>query len=289
MDEQMPGGFSYETGEVEVTVELLEGKDQFWNCVHFGGSQFRPVEIERLAEFNRQGHGIHLLSEYFDGIGGEEVNQVGAALGYGIHAGDGGYVYTWITYEPDNHPVMKGVRQMATAYTPAGFVKTTGPQDTAAQLIGKMHHRDINSSTSPTHDYWHVAAWDGGVGRVVAQGGWNCIGNHFERVPSTGTNDVKTYCLNVAQWLGQYREGTSTYGYNNRVGRTARGPSADTVLLMDYCDWEIDRDGSPPDHDETFIAPRHGGRANVMFVDGHVRALRVEDIKPGMWTIETGD
>jgi len=289
MDDQMPGGFSYETGEVDVTEELLEGKAQFWNCVHFGGSQFKPEEIQHLAAFNRQGHGVHLFSEYFAGVGGEEVNELGAALGYGIHAGDGGYVYTWITYDPNAHPVMKGVLKMATAYTPAGFVKSSGPDDHTVQTVGKMHHREINSSTSPTRDYWHVATWDDGVGRVVVQGGWNAIGKHFERVPPSGTNDVKAYCTNVANWLGYVTEGNCTYGYNNRIGRTARRPAATTILVMDYCDWEIDHDGVESDHDDGFVALRHGGRANALFADGTVKPLRIDEITDGMWTVEPAD
>jgi len=83
----------------------------------------------------------------------------------------------------------------------------------------------------------------------------------------------------------------ASYGYNNRLGAGRRTVAADTIVLMDYDSWEIDRDDIDVDNNDTDadIATRHGGQANALMGDGHVRALYPDDITPGMWTPESGD
>jgi len=36
--------------------------------------------------------------------------------------------------------------------------------------------------------------------------------------------------------------GKCSYGYNNRLGKSRRQPAADTIIVMDYENWEIDHD-----------------------------------------------
>ena len=47
--------------------------------------------------------------------------------------------------------------------------------------------------------------------------------------------------------------------------------------------------GEGNDDDDTYIAPRHAGKANAICADGHVVTLRPEDITHGRWTLEPGD
>ncbi len=84
-------------------------------------------------------------------------------------------------------------------------------------------------------------------------------------------------------------EGACTYGYNNQVGLDRRAPAADTVIVMDYENWEIDRNGQQVDDPPEFIAPRHGGRANVLFGDGRVETIAPEAVRDGMFTVQPGD
>jgi prepilin-type N-terminal cleavage/methylation domain-containing protein/prepilin-type processing-associated H-X9-DG protein len=91
--------------------------------------------------------------------------------------------------------------------------------------------------------------------------------------------------------------GRCSYGYSIHLGKDARTPAADTIVLMDYEHWTISRgvkleDGTldparndPPTH----IVPRHGGHANCMMADGHVEALEPHRITEGNWTLEAGD
>jgi len=75
-----------------------------------------------------------------------------------------------------------------------------------------------------------------------------------------------------------------SFGYNRLLGLNRRTPAGDTVVLVDYLLWGI-RTGDPMSR----IAPRHGGRVNVLFAGGRVAALYPEELEDGMWTPEPGD
>jgi prepilin-type N-terminal cleavage/methylation domain-containing protein/prepilin-type processing-associated H-X9-DG protein len=85
--------------------------------------------------------------------------------------------------------------------------------------------------------------------------------------------------------------GRCSYGYNNRLGKSRRTIARDTILVMDYEHWEIDRDDIDVEKNDgpEMIAPRHGGMANALLGDGSVRALDPDDITDGMFTPEPGD
>jgi len=84
--------------------------------------------------------------------------------------------------------------------------------------------------------------------------------------------------------VGQYIQGSKynvstagehSYGYNKQIANDENGrrkPAGDTIVIMDYMLSGID----PADDPAECIAPRHGGKANVLFGDGHVEALAYE-------------
>jgi prepilin-type N-terminal cleavage/methylation domain-containing protein/prepilin-type processing-associated H-X9-DG protein len=95
-------------------------------------------------------------------------------------------------------------------------------------------------------------------------------------------------------WANQDRTFTvseCSYGYNNMLGANAGTPGADTVVVMDYHKSAVDRDEFEPEKNDTDadIPLRHGGRANVLFADGGVRALSLSEFKAGMFTPAAGD
>jgi len=73
--------------------------------------------------------------------------------------------------------------------------------------------------------------------------------------------------------------GMCSYGMNNQVPPSPR--STTQVLLVEYDKPVVDVDGGGHDDDfDDCFAPRHLDRANVLFADGSVRAMRKEDVHP---------
>jgi len=85
--------------------------------------------------------------------------------------------------------------------------------------------------------------------------------------------------------------GKCSYGYNNRLGTELRTPAPDTIMVMDYGNWEIDHDEIEVDRNDgpEMIATRHSGRANALMGDGRVRALHPDEISEAMFTLELDD
>jgi len=97
-------------------------------------------------------------------------------------------------------------------------------------------------------------------------------------------------CMALEITVAQYTPGTRfyvggqlSYGYNRQLAQDRRQPSPDTIALMDYMRSEI----VSPDP-IAYIATRHSGKANVMFVDGHVRTLTLSELTAGGQTIRPG-
>ena len=87
-----------------------------------------------------------------------------------------------------------------------------------------------------------------------------------------------------------YVSGSHTYGYNDMLGEDNKTASGDTIAVMDYMKWAVNYNDN-----ESMIAPRHGGKMNVIFVDGRCQAFYPEQIMVGgklpigMLTPEAGD
>lgn len=134
-----------------------------------------------------------------------------------------------------------------------------------------------------------IGVMDDGLGRV-------CMDDTFTRwydsySPFTDTSNDKSAKLSrlveqIALWLagGRGRGGNITYGYNNQIApsASASGPfitsRSNTIRVLDYRFYYADHDHRGEDDDVSCIAPRHGGRANALFADGHVEALTPSQI-----------
>ncbi len=86
-------------------------------------------------------------------------------------------------------------------------------------------------------------------------------------------------------------EGACSYGYNHALSELRRTPAADTIVVMDYESWLINRTQTDPasNDGDQMIAVRHSGQANALMGDGSVRALSIGDITQGMFTPQAGD
>jgi prepilin-type processing-associated H-X9-DG protein/prepilin-type N-terminal cleavage/methylation domain-containing protein len=122
-------------------------------------------------------------------------------------------------------------------------------------------------------------------------------GFHGGRAYTTAMAAMTLQAGEPGHWDPGQAMGKCSYGYNSLVGDSRRTPAANTILVMDYEAYIICRgyrneqgEFDPTLNDEDyFIALRHDGKANALFADGHVEALAIDDIKPGMWTLESAD
>jgi len=126
-------------------------------------------------------------------------------------------------------------------------------------------------------------------------GSWP-INNYWSAVRGGRVYTTAMACITlercvVHHWAKRLAVGQCSYGYNNRLGKTRERTSADTIVVMDYAKWEIDRDDKNVEYNDDVghIAARHGGKANALLGDGHVRAFHPDDITDGMWTPTAGD
>ena len=125
------------------------------------------------------------------------------------------------------------------------------------------------------------------AGTSTQVGGGTSVGTRY----STALGAIMLADTFDEQWYDpSWTPGTGrcSYGYNNRLGQDRRKPAADTIVVMDYEHWEIDHDEIDVEKNDgpEKIAARHGGKANCLMGDGHVRALAPEEITDAMWTLE---
>ena len=275
--ESNPDQWGY--GGIELTPDLLVGYSQVWilptialdipgpNTAHLPAQS----EQDALKAFVMSRGSVHLRAvDNPDGV--RFMNAVGAP------ASMTGTVPKCGTYKTGDHEVMAGVAKLGANYNQTQMRLEL---NRGSKVIGVK-----------TNDVTGVVAYDTGSGRVLVNHAIDCTMVYLPYYDfCTDDYDFKRYCINAANWLnGSYATvATCSYGYNNQLGKSRGRPGNDTILLLDYCDWEADRDGTDDDHDNSYIALRHGGRANALLYDGRVEPMSIEDIGPGMWTPTAGD
>jgi prepilin-type N-terminal cleavage/methylation domain-containing protein/prepilin-type processing-associated H-X9-DG protein len=283
------------TSLVPLSEQMLSACSQVWflNTEHYeynrGGNVFGPDEVTAIHDFHARGGGFMSWSESYrqDDYYRSTNNMLEACGDVGLEAGPIGWSggLTW-QITPSDHPAMSyegtAVTDMKSAYSPAKF--TVVDNDPCARIIGAC--RIIDGGQVVAEGVPLIAAWDNGTGRILLQGSYTSLISYG----GWPYGQIQEFCLASDLWLrrsgGLRAEGRCTYGYNNQVGAGRMTPGADTIVIMDYNDWEIDRDSSDPakNDDDSYIATRHDGRANAVLADGRVEALRLGDIRAGMWT-----
>jgi len=303
LEENLEYGLIYTHADnslVPLSDTFLGAASQAWflNCeLHTykpGQNVFEPSELAAIKKFHDRGAGIHCLTESYMGDDYyRSANNIFEACGnVGLRAGNIAWPnMIWWDFGPSGHPVMQDssgpITKMRSAGSPA---KLWIENDPKGSIVGTCTVTDSGGTVLAT-DVPMITAWDDGNARILVHASYTSFTNSGYDVWPYG--DVRRYCLTSEKWLrssgGLRSEGRCSYGYNNLVGVDARTVSADTIVIMDYQDWEIDHDGKKTDDDDSYIALRHGGRANALLGDHRVRALRIGDIGAGMWTPEPGD
>lgn len=131
----------------------------------------------------------------------------------------------------------------------------------------------------PDWTSWKDAFIDNCLERQSADGHWD---QHYVPYGRCGGDVYPTMlgCVALQATVGDYLQGTKwctagehSYGYNKLLGLDCGSPAPDTIVLMDYTRWGFEReDGS--EH----LAPRHGGKLNVLFGDGTVKPMHMEPL-----------
>ena len=83
-----------------------------------------------------------------------------------------------------------------------------------------------------------------------------------------------------SKWF-KVNAGKHSFGYNREISDLLNGrrtPASDTIILMDYTRSAISIIGQSPDTID-LVAARHGGKVNVLFGDGHVEALTIDELR----------
>ncbi len=266
---------SYGGGGTEVTPDLLAGYSQVWilptirmdlpgpNTSHLPTSDERAA----LADFVASGGGVHLFA-----VNTPDGLRFLEALGNPVTLS--GTVSPAYTFEPGPHPVVAGVGRLA-APLPTGF--RARPHERFSLAPG------TEAVGTKTNGSVAIAARDHGPGRILINHAIDTAMVYRPHYDHCNDDlDFKTYSINAAHWLHGPAAShiTCSYGYNNQLGHDARTVAGDTIVLMDYHDWEIDRPLDGSGQDDSFIALRHGGRLNAFLADGSVRALFRAQITP---------
>jgi len=282
-----PDKYSY-AGTV-FTPDLLAGYSQVWiiGDVHERHTIPTDAELSALAAFLEERGGLHLWLSH------SVYNQVAPRLlpALGVPVSVTGNAAASSSYTSSGHDVMAGVAKLGGSEPwPQSTLQVGEPAEVIARKPGGEPG---------------IVAFDSGAGRVLVHHaidsvmlnyGTSCYFHEHGQWPSpnkyfSDDYDIKQYCINAAGWLfgGLKSGGACSYGYNNRLGTGQGTVAPDTIVLMDYHDWEIDRDGQGADHGDGYVALRHSGKANALLASGRVKALKLDDLEPGMWTPALGD
>jgi prepilin-type processing-associated H-X9-DG protein len=261
--------------------------------VHMDGyyssaSYFTGSELAALGQFQENGRSVFVSSDHHASFT-HVTNQLCDHFKWGLesrgllnHCESG----TCLVPVVSDHPIGNGVDYVA-GYNSEGIISLA----TDSSLKNPNARLVVYSGLHPEHALTGVL--DDGKIRVVVDNNWTKLASPGWYYQKSGTDHLQ-YMLNCLDWLRDRPMAgiTVTYGYNNAVGsqdavtgKTAPRPAnpGQVVRILDYADFIADHDGAGEDDPAHYVALRHGGRANVLFMDGHVEALDLEAIRRDDW------
>jgi type II secretory pathway pseudopilin PulG len=275
----------YNAGDVplKITEDVLAGFSQLWMLSTWHVSPFQPEELAAMKSFNESRGGVQLFTSGSYPSASETMAQAISGVAEPIHNGiAAGHYNSPVVYKDSTHPVMVDVHEMGRGMTyRAGAMVTPEP----FTEIG------VTANGEPA-----IVGYDE-PGRLLIQHSLHSLDSYAEGTRTLRWNnpdyDAKQYALNSAEWLfaadKEEESGTTSYGYNNQVGvegKKQQTVAGDTIIVMDYHDWEINRNLFWGLDANNMVAARHGGEANAVLADGSAVSIAPEDLTEAMFTPE---
>lgn len=264
------------------------------------GKQFTSAELQAVKQFQQDSRSIFVSADHHTGFT-QVNNQLADYCGWGLW--NPGFVdrrngaASVGTYQPvSDHPIGAGVT-LFSGYNSEGRIEipsNPAKQNPYADLVmfSSLHPGPPPDAIMGTMD-------DGKV-RLVMETPWTKFASPRWYYDHPGCKESQfRYIQNIYNWLLERSAGGGeiTYGYNNQVGaidpqtgrpRPRPANPSEVIRILDYEDFIADHDGLPDaasDDPEHYIAPRHGGRANVLFMSGRIGALTPDQIRAGDWRL----
>lgn len=252
------------------------------------GKQFTGDELAAVKRFQQDQRSIFVSADHYASFT-QVNNQLADYCGWGLYnwdvidRGNNGQPYQPIC----DHPIGAGVT-LFRGYNSEGQIQI--PSDPSKQ--NQYASLVLFSGLIPNDAITGVL--DDGKVRMVMEANWTKFASPGWSYGGEWKEDHFRYVQNIYNWLLERSSSgvKLTYGYNNEIGgrdpatgrlRPRPAHPSRVIRILDYEDFIADHDGRENDDPEYFIALRHGGRANVLFVDGHVEPLHLEEITEGNW------
>ena len=268
---------------------------------------FTAAELNAVKEFQESARSIFVSADHHSSFT-QVNNQLAQACGWGLW--NGANINRGLNYDgtrPDDndrtlvyapicdHPIGTGVTNLV-GYNSEGRIQLQsdpGNKNPYARLVmtTDLHSGSLPDAVCGTMDDTKL--------RLVMETPWTKFASPRWYYGGSCKDDHFRYVQNIYNWLLERSGGGAriTYGYNNQVGaidpqtgipRPRPANASQVIRILDYEESVADHDGIPSadaDDPEYYIALRHGGRANVLFVDGRVRALSLDRIKGDGWKL----
>lgn len=248
--------------------------------------RFTSEELAAVKRFQENRRGIFISADHHASFT-QVNNQLADYCGWGL--------YNWGNIDRGNDG--QPFRPVSSHPIGAGFAHFRGySSEGQIQIPSDPSLRNPYASLvlfsglpGPGPDDAIAGVVDDGKFRLVMEANWTKFANPSWYYRDPWRESHLHYLQNIYYWLLERSADTTrlSYGYNSQIGgldpatgrpRPRPVSPAQVIRILDYEDSIADQGGPEAGDPEYFVALRHGGRANVLFMDGRVEALYLEDI-----------
>jgi len=296
-----------ESGVFNPITDIINDYGIFTYIDAWYGKQFTTDELEAVKQFQAQSRSIFVSADHYSDFA-QVNNQLADYCAWGLYNlaninRSPNYDGTrpednnkTLIYAPIcDHPIGAGVSNIA-GYNSEGRIQLATDPSKRNQYASLVMFSPLHAAPPPDA---LVGVMDDGKVRLVMETPWTKFASPRWYYGGACKEDHFRYVQNIYNWLLERSGGGDeiSYGYNNQIGardqatgrvRPRPAKLSQVIRILDYEEFVADHDGLPgadADDPEYYIALRHGGRANVLFMDGRVEALTLEEVKADNWRL----